>query len=119
MLAGDAGHAAGPTGTGTSLALTAGYLLAGELLAHKGDVAAGLDAYEERMRPLVEEGQVIPPGVLSLMAPQTMWGIWIRNQLFKVVCFGMQFSWALSWLGSWSVSFGKDKSGLPEYQWVE
>ena len=119
VLAGDAGHAAGPTGTGTSLAMTAGYLLAGELLNHKEDVEAGLKAYQARMAPLVKEGQVIPPGVLSFMAPQTQWGIWVRNQIFKTVCFGMQFTWALGWLGSWSASFGKDRSGLPEYQWVE
>lgn len=119
VLAGDAGHAAGPTGTGTSLAMTAGYVLAGELLRHKGDTEAGLRAYEDRMRPLVKDGQAIPPGVLSFMAPQTQWGIWVRDQIFKTVCFGMQYASVFSWLSAWSPSFGKDKSELPDYDWVE
>ncbi|OCF33086.1 hypothetical protein I316_05131 [Kwoniella heveanensis BCC8398] len=119
VLAGDAGHAAGPTGAGTSLAMTAGYILAGELLRHKGDIGAGLRAYEDRIQPLVKDGQVIPPGVLSFMTPQTQWGIWVRDQIFKAVCFGMQYSWAFSWLSAWSPSFGKDKSELPNYEWVE
>lgn len=119
VLAGDAGHAAGPTGAGTSLAMTAGYILAGELLRHKGDIGSGLRAYDDRMRPLLKDGQTIPPGVLSFMTPQTMWGIWLRNQIFKTVCFAMQFSPVFGWLSAWSPSFGKDKSALPEYEWVE
>lgn len=119
VLAGDAGHAAGPTGAGTSLAMTAGYVLAGELLRHRGDVAAGVRAYEARMQPLISRGQVIPPGVLGFMTPQTRWGIWVRNRLFTAVCFGMRFGSLFSWLSAWSPSFGRDISELPDYDWME
>ncbi|WVF66375.1 hypothetical protein IAT40_001115 [Kwoniella sp. CBS 6097] len=119
VLAGDAGHAAGPTGAATSLAMTAGYVLAGELLRHDGDIEAGLRAYEDRMQPLVKDGQAIPPGVIGFMTPQTEWGIWVRNQIFKTVCYGMRFSSVMGWLSAWSPSFGKDKSELPNYEWVE
>ncbi|KAL8830375.1 MAG: hypothetical protein Q9170_005756 [Blastenia crenularia] len=42
VLVGDAGHATGPTGTGTTLAMTGAYVLAGEICKHKGDLAGGL-----------------------------------------------------------------------------
>ncbi|EME78729.1 uncharacterized protein MYCFIDRAFT_190912 [Pseudocercospora fijiensis CIRAD86] len=82
VLVGDAGYATGPTGQGTSLALTGAYILAGEISSHKDHVAAGLRAYEERMKPIIKECQTIPPGIPQILAPQTEWGIWGRNLLF-------------------------------------
>jgi len=122
VLVGDAGYATGPTGTGTSIALAGAYLLAGEVCKHKGDLAAGLQGYEERMRPLISEMQQIPPGVPGMMAPQTAFWTWVRNTLFTFVCWAMalgsKFSWVGGLLGSWSSAFGSDKSGLPDYEWV-
>jgi len=74
VLVGDAGYAAGQTGNGTTLALTGAYILAGELRQHPGDLAAGLRAYEQRMRPLIDSMQKIPPFVSTFAAPQTAWG---------------------------------------------
>ncbi|CAF9922525.1 MAG: hypothetical protein GOMPHAMPRED_002595 [Gomphillus americanus] len=120
VLVGDAGYATGPTGTGTSLAIGGAYVLAGEIHRHKGDLTAGLKAYEERMRPIIKDMQVVPPGVLTFMAPQTAWGISIRNLIFRFVCWGMQLGTAMSWLISfWSAGFGKDKYNLPDYEWSE
>ena len=124
VLVGDAGYAAGPTGTGTSLAMAGAYVLAGEISKSKGDLAAGLKAYEELMKPIIKDMHVIPPGVLSFMAPQTAWGIWLRNLFFTIVCwamsFGGLFSGIFSWLGSlFGAAFGKDKYGIPDYDWVE
>ena len=85
-LVGDAGYAPGPTGTGTSLAMAGAYVLAGEINAHKGDLKAGLRAYEERMGPIVADLQKIPPFVHSVIAPQTRMGIWLRNTVFWIVC---------------------------------
>ena len=120
VMVGDAGYAAGPTGTGTSLAMSGAYLLAGEVCKHKGDLAAGLRGYEERMRPIIDDMQKIPPGVPGLMAPQTAWGIKLRNTLFTgfsmVVALSNKFSWIS---GLFSSSFGRDKYGLPEYEWVD
>ncbi|KAL1606246.1 hypothetical protein SLS60_003648 [Paraconiothyrium brasiliense] len=116
-LVGDAGYAAGPTGGGTTLAMTGGYVLAGELLRHAGDIDAGLRAYEERMRPIIDDMQKIPPGIPTAIAPQTWWGIAIRDAFLIAVTWGnAAFGWALKYFAS---SFGGDEYNLPEYDWVE
>ena len=118
MLVGDAGYASG-FGTGTSLALCGAYVLAGELLSHSDDVQAGLAAYEERMRPIVKKLQRLPPGIRAFLAPQTQWGLWVRNVVLRVVCFGVRFGKYFSWVSRWfSGAFGGDDFGLPEYEWV-
>lgn len=118
VLVGDAGYAPGPTGTGTSLAMAGAYVLAGEVSKHKGDVEAGLRGYEERMGPIIDDLQKIPPGIPWIFAPQTAWGIWIRNTVLAVLCWGMGFSSIFAWAsGLFSSSFGGDKFGLPDYGW--
>ncbi|SMQ51490.1 unnamed protein product [Zymoseptoria tritici ST99CH_3D7] len=117
VLVGDAGYAAGPTGGGTSLALTGAYVLAGEIAASKGDIGAGLMAYEARMKPIIKDMQTIPPGVLTMMAPQTARGIWLRNLFLRFVSWGVKFSGLFAWLGGfWASAFGGDKYGIPEYE---
>ena len=119
VLVGDAGYASGFTGTGTSLAMAGAYLLAGEVGRHKGDLAAGLNDYEERMRPIINDMQKIPPGIPGLFAPQTAWGIRLRNMLFTFVAWSMAFSRIFAWFGKFfASSFGSDKYGLPDYEWV-
>lgn len=118
VLVGDAGYAPGSTGTGTSLAMAGAYVLAGEISMHKGNVEAGLRGYEERMRPIIDDLQKIPPGIPWILAPQTAWGIWLRNTVLTVICWGMAFSGIFAWLGGlFSSSFGGDKFGLPDYEW--
>lgn len=118
VTVGDAGYAAGPTGGGTSLALAGAYILAGELSQHKGDIAAGLKGYETRMRPIIDDLQQIPSGVLSFMAPQTTWGIWARNQFFKLVCWAMKFKGLFAWASKYMASaFAGDKFNIPDYKW--
>lgn len=118
VTVGDAGYAAGPTGGGTSLALAGAYILAGELSQHKGDISAGLAAYEARMRPIIDDLQQIPRGILTFMAPQTTWGIWCRNQFFKLVCWAMKFKGLFAWASKFlSSAFAKDKFNIPDYEW--
>lgn len=116
VLVGDAGYAAGPTGGGTSLALTGGYMLAGELCKYRGDIAAGLKGYEEQMAPLIKELQKIPPFVGTIMAPQTSWGIWVRNHIFAFVA----WTGIAEFLGKYLGAAFADNTAfpLPEYQWV-
>lgn len=118
VLVGDSGYAAGPTGTGTSMCMAGAYILAGELSRHKHDVEASLKAYDERMKPIIQDMQTVPPGVLSFMGPQTAVGIWMRNMAFASVCMGMRFAAVFSWLGSlWgAASFKPDKYGIPDYE---
>jgi 2-polyprenyl-6-methoxyphenol hydroxylase-like FAD-dependent oxidoreductase len=79
VLVGDAGYAPGPTGTGTTLAMVGAYLLAGEVCKHKGNLDAALRGYETQLRPLINDLQKIPPLIPTLLAPQSAWGLWLRN----------------------------------------
>lgn len=120
VLVGDAGYATGFTGTGTSAALTGAYVLAGEIRRHKGDLAAGLKSYEERMKPIITDMQKVPLGLPGIIAPQTRWGIRLRNAIFTIVSWGMTFSGLFSWAGKlfgnvWASAFASDKYDLPDY----
>ncbi|KAM0559846.1 hypothetical protein ACHAPJ_003794 [Fusarium lateritium] len=115
VLVGDAGYAAGSTGGGTSLALTGAYVLAGELGKNPGNILAGLEGYEKQMQPFIKEMQTIPPLVSTIMAPQTAWGIWIRNQLFAWITWTGVIGFAQKYL---SGAFGNtDELPIPQYKW--
>lgn len=120
VLVGDAGYAPGITGTGTSMAMCGGYVLAGEIMRHSGDLKAGLQAYEERMEPIIKDMQKMPPGLPGFMAPQTEWGLMVRNVVLRIVCFGMaRFGGLFSWVnGLYAPALAKDKYNLPDYEWV-
>ncbi|KAK7957367.1 oxidoreductase [Apiospora aurea] len=112
-LVGDAGYDPGPTGTGKSLAMAGAYVLAGEIHRHRGDLGAGLKGYDDRMRPIVAELQKIPPLIHSFLAPQTAWGIWLRNNIFAFVCWTGFIDFAQKYF---SAAFAEtDKTGLPDY----
>ena len=115
VLVGDAGYAPGPTGGGTSLALAGGYVLAGELCKHKGDLESGLQGYGKVMRPIVDDLQKIPPLVFTILAPQTAWGIWLRNNIFAFFAWTRILDFVQRFFAS---SFGSsEKHKLPEYDW--
>ncbi|MET9558246.1 FAD-dependent monooxygenase [Streptomyces sp. NPDC006645] len=79
-LVGDAAFCASPmSGHGTTIALVGAYVLAGELARADGDVAAGLRAYEERMRPWISRVQRFGQGNGRTMAPRTSAGIALRR----------------------------------------
>lgn len=116
VLVGDAGYAPGFTGGGTSLAIAGAYLLAGEVGRHKGDLGAGLRGYEEQMRPIINDLQKVPPLVPTVMAPQTAWGIWLRNNIFAFIAWTKLLEFAQKYLAS--AFADSDKHGLPDYEWV-
>ena len=116
VLVGDAGYCPTSfTGAGTTLAIVGAYTLAGEISRHKGDLAAGLKGYEERMRPIIDDLQKIPPGMPGLLAPQTAWGIWLRNTLVGFIVWSRILEYAGKFFSS---SLGGDKYGLPDYEWL-
>lgn len=117
VLVGDAGYAAGGTGSGTSLALTGAYMLAGELSKHPDVLAAGLRGYEQQMRLIVKEMQRIPPFVSTILAPQTAWGIWLRNYAFAFIAWTGIAEFVQRYLGSAFAS--TDEFPLPDYDWAE
>ncbi|KAI4173818.1 MAG: hypothetical protein LQ346_008340 [Caloplaca aetnensis] len=116
VLLGDAGYAT--PGIGTSLAIVGGYVLAGELLNHLGDVHAALKGYENIMIPHVN----CLPGVETMdsgmqwMTPQTWWGISIRNVLLGVVT-TLKLD-KLGMLVASATGFAAEKKvAMPEYPW--
>ncbi|KAJ5627429.1 hypothetical protein N7528_004856 [Penicillium herquei] len=117
VLVGDAGYAGGPTGNGTSLAMAGAYILAGEIAKCEGNVAVGLKAYEEQMRPLITDLTKIPPLVLTVIAPQTVWGVWLRNWIFAFICWSRILDLVQRFFGA---SFSNSEQyKLPEYEWAE
>lgn len=123
-LIGDAGYAAGPVGTGTSLAITGAYILAGEINNHPDDLSAGLRSYEGKMRPIIQDMQQIPPGFPGIMTPQSPWALSLRNTVIQVVAVLMAVSEfvpiasVFSWVAAlFSSSFSTDKYKIPDYDW--
>lgn len=125
VMVGDAGYASGFSGTGTTLALAGAYVLAGEIGKHhngnnnkrNNDLAAGLRAFEERMRPLINDMQNVPPLISTFLAPQTAWGIWLRNNIFAFIAWTRILEFMQRFLAG--AFAGTEKYGLPEYEWVE
>ncbi|MGW6601669.1 FAD-dependent monooxygenase [Streptomyces sp. NPDC055036] len=79
-LLGDAAFCASPlSGHGTTIALVGAYVLAGELARAQGDVAAGLRAYEERLRPWITRVQRFGQHNGRTMTPRTRTGIAFRR----------------------------------------
>ena len=116
-MVGDAGYAPGPTGAGTSLAIAGAYVLAGEISDHGGDLEAGLRAYQERMRPLIRDLQKIPPLVPDILAPQTAWGIRLRDAIFAFICRTRIMEISQRFFVNSFADAGK--YDVPEYQWLE
>lgn len=85
VLAGDAGWCVTPMGGGgASLALTSGYVLAA-YLSQSTDLEAALTAYEQWLRPLVDDVQKLPPGLEHFAYPQTKFGLMVRGLFDKVL----------------------------------
>ncbi|WP_295165657.1 FAD-dependent monooxygenase [uncultured Brevundimonas sp.] len=83
-LTGDAAWCATPlAGIGATLAVTGGFVLAGEL-ALTDDVETGFAAYETAMRPMVEKGQGVPKIGPRLMNPHTRAGIRLLHGALKI-----------------------------------
>lgn len=114
VLVGDAGYA-GSLGSGTTLALTGAYVLAGEIRKHKNDIPAGLKSYEEQMRPIINELQRIPPLIGAVLAPQTSWGLWLRNNILAFVFWTRIIELAQRIFGG--AFADADKFKLPDYDW--
>jgi 2-polyprenyl-6-methoxyphenol hydroxylase-like FAD-dependent oxidoreductase len=75
VLLGDAAWCATPiSGTGTTLALTGAYILAGEL-SSADRIGEGLRAYQARMRPMVARAQKLPPGAPRIAHPRSRAGL--------------------------------------------
>ncbi|OTA22181.1 hypothetical protein BTJ68_14370 [Hortaea werneckii EXF-2000] len=117
-LLGDSGYAPSPvSGQGTTLALVGAYILAGCINTYD-DVQEALKQYQQQVKPFVQEGQKLYPGVPGSANPQTAWGIrtfysimWIASLINSSGVLGI-----LSVLfGPLSALFGSGLQ-LPEYK---
>jgi 2-polyprenyl-6-methoxyphenol hydroxylase-like FAD-dependent oxidoreductase len=113
VLLGDAGYAT--PGFGTSLAIIGGYVLAGELLSHPGNVKLAFERYEEIMLPFAKNSQGSGNNAMQLLNPQTQWGIRIRNTILGFVTW-MKLDRLAMAIAS-AVGFTEKKAPLPDYQW--
>ena len=72
-------------GQGSALAMTAAYVLAGELAKSKGDYEAAFRRYEGSLRPFMEKKQEAARTFASSFAPKTRFGLFVRNQVMKAL----------------------------------
>lgn len=116
VLVGDAGYGGAP-GAGTSLAMAGGYVLAGELCKHDGDISAALAGYEAVMKPWTKDLQVIPTGVFSFMAPQTQLGLTLRNTAFSFIAWTGLANFIQKLSGVFGGAFASsERYVVPEYE---
>jgi 2-polyprenyl-6-methoxyphenol hydroxylase-like FAD-dependent oxidoreductase len=85
-LVGDAGYSPGPAvGGGTSLAVVGAYVLASELAAASRDHVRGLAAYEQVLRPSVQQSQRIGPAVMKTLIPRSRLQLWAMAQAIRLL----------------------------------
>jgi len=99
-------------GQGAALAMTAAYVLAGELGKAGPWYDKAFRGYERILRAFIQSKQKGAAGLASAFAPKTRWGLFVRNQIIK----------ASAIPGVARLSFGRDiidTLKLPDYQWAE
>src|SRR5262249_9667971 len=97
-------------GQGSALAMTAAYVLAGELARARGQHGAASAAYERRLRDYIETKQRGAVHFAAAFAPKTRWGLFVRNQVMN----------ACATPGLARFAFGRDivdTLQLPDYRW--
>ena len=98
-------------GQGSALAITAAYVLAGELAKADGRHKVAFDNYERTLRRFIETKQRGASHFAAAFAPRTQWGLFIRNQVIK----------AFAIPGMARLSFGRDiidTLRLSDYHWL-
>ena len=87
-LVGDAAFCVSLTaGQGSALAMTAAYVLAGELAAAGGRYEQAFDRYESLLRTFIAQKQRGAERFASAFAPRTGWGLFLRDQIIKASAF--------------------------------
>ena len=97
-------------GQGSALAMTAAYVLAGELAKAKGDHHQAFREYQKILQTFISSKQRGAEQFATAFAPRTRWGLFFRNQVIKM----------LTIPGLARLTFGRDITdslALPEYRW--
>jgi len=95
-------------GQGSSLAMTAAYILAGELKRAGEDYASAFLRYEDLFRPFVEQKQKTALGYASSFAPASRLQLFVRNRAMSL------FGWkpAMKFVARRGLM---DRIDIPEY----
>lgn len=99
-------------GQGSALAMTAAYVLAGELAEADGLHEKAFSRYEAVLRTYIETKQAGAHRFAGALAPRTRWGLWFRNRMMD----------AFAIPGVARLTAGReimDTLRLPEYRWPE
>ena len=97
-------------GQGSALAMTAAYVLAGELAKAKGNHDQAFGKYQKVLRTFISSKQKAAEHFGPAFAPKTRWGLSFRNQVIKI----------LTIPGVARLTFGRDITdtlALPQYRW--
>ncbi len=97
-------------GQGSALAMTAAYMLAGELAKAGGRHGEAFRTYEGLLRPYIDSKQRGAERFAGAFAPKTRWGLFLRNQVIK----------ACAIPGLARLAFGRDiidTLQVPNYGW--
>ena len=70
-------------GQGSALAMTAAYVLAGELATSQDRPQMAFHRYEERLRPFIQAKQQAAERLAAAFVPRTRPGVFFRNQVIK------------------------------------
>ena len=95
-------------GQGSSLAMVAAYVLAGELYRSKGDYGEAFERYRNLFAPFVALKQKAALRFAGTFAPKSELSLFLRNQIFKLL--------RIPWVAD--LAMGRDladKIKLPEY----
>ena len=110
-LVGDAAFCASlMAGQGSALAMTAAYVLAGELSRAAGEYEAAFRKYEGLLRAYIASKQAGAERFSAAFAPKSRWGLFLRNQVIR----------AFAIPGLAKLAFGRDiidTLQLPDYGW--
>lgn len=97
-------------GQGSALAMTAAYVLAGELARAGGGHEEAFGNYERTLRAYIEDKQRGAVRYAGAFAPKTKWGLFVRNQVIRL----------FATPGLAKLTIGRDifdRLQLPEYRW--
>jgi len=97
-------------GQGSALAMTAAYVLAGELAKAKGNHDQAFNKYQDLLQIFITSKQRGAEHFAKAFAPRTQWGLFLRNLVIRT----------LTIPGLARLTFGRDITDtmvLPEYHW--
>jgi 2-polyprenyl-6-methoxyphenol hydroxylase-like FAD-dependent oxidoreductase len=97
-------------GQGSALAMTAAYVLAGELAKAKGNHDQAFNEYQNLLQTFINSKQRGAERFANAFAPTTQWGLFLRNLVIRTLMIP----------GLARLTFGRDISDtivLPEYHW--